>query len=227
MIRMVVFDMAGTTIDEGNVVYKTLQVAMKDHGFDFTLEQVLAEGAGKEKQQAIQSVLKLRQADDVQLSEEIFKHFTILLNEAYGYLDPKPQPNAVELFRILKEQHIFIVLNTGYRSETAWFLVDKLGWRKGQEFDDLITASDVKNCRPHADMILLAMHKFGIQNPLDVVKVGDSITDIEEGKNAGCGLSIGITTGAHSREQLLSANPDFIINNLLEIPAMIKRYDAG
>ena len=53
MIRMVVFDMAGTTVNEDNVVYKTLQQVINNAGYDFTLKQVLAEGAGKEKLQAI------------------------------------------------------------------------------------------------------------------------------------------------------------------------------
>ena len=66
-------------------------------------------------------------------------------------------------------------------------------------------------------MIQLAMNKFNIENPKSVIKVGDSIIDIEEGKNANCGLTIGITTGAHTQQQLLSANPDFIINNLIEL----------
>ena len=57
MIRMVVFDMAGTTVDEDNVVYKTLQSEINKAGFSFSLEQVLAEGAGKEKRQAIKDIL--------------------------------------------------------------------------------------------------------------------------------------------------------------------------
>jgi phosphonatase-like hydrolase len=226
MIRMIIFDMAGTTIDEDNVVYKTLLAAIKDHGYDFTLEEVMAAGAGREKKQAIQSVLKLHEIDDEKISGEIYDHFSILLNEAYHYLKVKPQPNAVDLFRVLRDQHILIVLNTGYRSETAWSLIDKLGWRMGVEFDDLITASDVKNSRPHPDMILLAMHKFAITEPAEVIKVGDSVTDVEEGRNAGCALSIGITTGAHSYEQLLSANPDFIINDLSELTGIIKVYNS-
>ena len=47
MIKMVVFDMAGTTVNENNVVYKTLQKAINEAGYNFTLEKVLAEGAGK------------------------------------------------------------------------------------------------------------------------------------------------------------------------------------
>ena len=49
-IKMVVFDMAGTTVDEDNVVYKTLQEAIVKHSIPVTLEEVLSHGAGKEKQ---------------------------------------------------------------------------------------------------------------------------------------------------------------------------------
>ncbi|RYY37415.1 MAG: HAD family hydrolase, partial [Sphingobacteriaceae bacterium] len=58
----------------------------------------------------------------------------------------------------------------------------------------------------------------------EVIKVGDSIIDIEEGQNAGCALSIGITTGAHTPAQLQSANPDYIIDNLMELLPIIDRY---
>jgi phosphonatase-like hydrolase len=222
MVRMVVFDMAGTTVDEDNVVYKTLQKAINENGLVVSLDQVLEAGAGKEKSQAIKSILKeYLQKEDDKLSDEIYQHFIILLNEAYRYLDVKPQPNAVELFKILRKKNILVVLNTGYNSETAYSLLEKLGWAKGMEFDGLITASDVINNRPEPDMILLAMKRFGIQDAGEVVKLGDSIIDIEEGRNAGCALSIGITTGAHSFEQLQSANPDFIINDLLELVPLI------
>ncbi len=49
---MVVFDMAGTTVNEDNIVYKTLRAAINHAGFEFSLDQVLAQGAGKEKKQA-------------------------------------------------------------------------------------------------------------------------------------------------------------------------------
>jgi phosphonatase-like hydrolase len=220
---MVVFDMAGTTVDENNVVYKTLQKAINENGFNVSLDQVLTAGAGKEKSQAIKSILKeYGQIDDNKLADEIYQHFIILLNEAYRYLDVIPQPNAVELFQILKQKNVLVILNTGYNSETAYSLLDKLGWSKGVEFDGLVTANDVKNNRPDPDMILLAMEKFGIQDASEVIKVGDSIIDIEEGRNAACALNIGITTGAHSFQQLQTAKPDFIISNLLELVPILK-----
>lgn len=225
MIKMVVFDMAGTTVDEDNVVYKTLQRAIADHGYPFTFDEVLAEGAGKEKLQAIKSILSIHQISDDLLSSAIYQHFLILLNEAYTYLDVRPQPNAEEVFQLLKQQKILVILNTGYDAETAQSLVRKLGWKKGITYDDLVSASDVKNGRPYPDMILYAMQNFEIRNPDEVIKIGDSAIDIEEGKNARCALSIGITTGAHSRHQLSMADPDFIISDLLDLPEIIDNYN--
>jgi phosphonatase-like hydrolase len=226
MIGMVVFDMAGTTVNEDNVVYKTLQTALADHGQYFTLDQVLAEGAGKEKAQAIKSILNIRKIQNEHLTDQIYGHFLILLNEAYRYLDVKPMPGAIDLFHLLKQKKIAVILNTGYNSDTAYSLIEKLGWEKDTDYDGLVTASDVKETRPKPDMILLAMERFKIKNAAEVIKVGDSIIDIEEGRNAGCALSIGITTGAHSQQQLSTASPDFIISNLSELPKIIETFDS-
>lgn len=226
MIKMAVFDMAGTTVEEDNVVYKTLQKAINERQYDFTLEQVLAEGAGKEKLQAIRSVLALKGISDETLATDIFGSFMQQLEVAYDVLDVKEQSNASEVFKALKERAIYVVLDTGYNRETAQKLIGKIGWEQGVDFDLLITASDVAQNRPHPEMILLAMQTLGITSGNQVIKVGDSGIDIEEGKNAGCRYSIGITTGAQTRKQLAAADPDFIIDNLLEILEIVDEAAA-
>ena len=125
----------------------------------------------------------------------------------------------------MKERNIKVVLNTGYNRKTAESLIVKLGWEESNQFDLLITASDVDNNRPWPDMILLAMSKLNILDPKKVLKVGDSTVDIQEGQNAECLLSIGITSGAHTREQLREADPDFIINNVSELIGIIDNLD--
>jgi phosphonatase-like hydrolase len=225
---MVVFDMAGTTVNEDNVVYKTLQKSINENGFNFSLDQVMEQGAGREKMQAVRSILDAyAHIEDNELTDRIYRHFIIHLTEAYKNMPVLPQPGVIDLFQILKQENILVVLNTGYNRETAQNLLEKLGWWRGIEFDELISASDVKANRPDPDMIRLAMKKFGIENAKEVIKVGDSIIDIEEGRNAGCRLNIGITTGAHNFKQLQTANPDYIINNLLELSPIILSLTAG
>ncbi|MFT3827416.1 MAG: phosphonatase-like hydrolase [Chitinophagaceae bacterium] len=223
MIKMVVFDMAGTTVNEDNIVYKTVQKAINDEGYDFTLEEVLTAGAGKEKLQAIKSVLALKGIQDDVLAATMFKNFSAQLREAYATYPVTEQPGATTLFHELKKQGIYVVLNTGYDRQTAESLITKIGWEKGRDLDTLVTASDVKENRPSPDMILYAMNELNITDPATVIKVGDSAIDIEEGKNAGCHINIGITTGAQTREQLLAAHPAYVIDNLLEILAIVKK----
>lgn len=223
-IGMIVFDMAGTTVNEDNIVYKTLTKSLNEvGGYNVSLEDVLAHGAGKEKLQAIRSVLKnsLNLVDEA-LSKRVFENFLTSLKLAYETEDIFPGGNAEGLFAILKSKNILRVLNTGYDRNTAEFLLTKLKWSVGIDIDGLITASDVEKNRPEPDMINLAMQKFAIKSPLSVAKIGDSTIDIEEGKNAGCALSIGITTGAHTASQLSSANPDYIINDLMELIAILE-----
>ncbi len=221
MIKMVVFDMAGTTVDEDNVVYKTLRKVINAAGFNFTLEQVLALGAGKEKLMAVKDILASANAVDEVQASVIHAGFTKELETAYNSFELKPQPGAEALFSSLKERGILVVLNTGYSRAIAVSILQKLGWKVWEQIDAIITASDVHRNRPYPDMILLAMQQFGITDAKVVVKVGDSIIDIEEGRNAGCGLSIGITTGAHTQEQLASANPDYILHNLAALLPLI------
>ncbi|XZE52039.1 hypothetical protein SH139x_003717 [Planctomycetaceae bacterium SH139] len=60
MIQLVVFDMAGTTVDEDNMVYMTVRAAINAAGYQFTQEQVQEAGAGKEKSKAIRVVAARR-----------------------------------------------------------------------------------------------------------------------------------------------------------------------
>ena len=222
MIKLVVFDMAGTTVDEDNVVYKTVRAAINAAGYDFTQDQVQEHGAGKEKSQAIRDVLALDGNDH---SEEevatIFSDFKTRLQAAYTNLEVNEQPGASELFAKLHERGIQVVLNTGYDRPTAEGLVDKIGWTIGNEIDGLVTATDVVEGRPGPGMIHKAMELTGVTDSKSVIKVGDSQIDIEEGKNADCGMTFGITTGAQTESQLLLEQPTAVIHALSDLlPAL-------
>lgn len=213
-IEMVVFDMAGTTIDEQNIVYKSLHKAITKFGFDVSLDLVLAVGAGKEKLQAITDILKHLQNKDLQIAALIFDYFKEILDQEYLTADVFPIEGIEVVLEHLKKDGVKIVLNTGYNSHVANTLLEKLNWQKGLQYDALITANDVEQGRPFPDMILKAMQLFGIVDASKVLKAGDSAVDIEEGKNAQCGITIGVLSGAQTRVQLEQAKPDYILDSL-------------
>lgn len=222
MIELVVFDMAGTTVDEDNVVYKTVRQAINAAGYDFSQDQVQAVGAGKEKSQAIRDVLALDGAEhsDTEIAT-IFSDFKVRLKTAYITLDVREQPGASDVFARLRSLGVKVVLNTGYDRATAEGLIAKIGWQIGSDIDGLVTASDVQEGRPGPGMIHKAMELTGVADSLHVAKVGDSQIDIEEGLNAKCGQTFGITTGAQTEEQLLKAGPTAVIQSLSELSSRL------
>jgi len=224
-IQLVVFDMAGTTVDENNVVYKTLRNAVQAQGFNCSLEHVLQVGGGQEKKQAIRDLLSgegVAMANLESMVDTTYQQFTTMLKQAYHELEVKPCPGSESVFAQLREKGIKVALNTGYQKETATSLLQKLGWREGEQIDLVVTASDVPNSRPAPDMILLAMEKLGIDQPEYVVKIGDTAIDVEEGQQAGCGLCFGVLGGAQNREQIARANPDGILEHLSELTEWVE-----
>jgi len=223
-IQCVVFDMAGTTVNEDNIVYKTLQAALNHFNVPVDLNHVLLYGAGKEKFQAIKDIISNSPYTLDETGQlEAFNYFLAQLDIAYLNFDVTPMPGAEQVFAALKQSGIKVVLNTGYNRATAENLLGKLGWAEGQQIDLLVTASDVLHNRPMPDMILYAKDKLSISDTNHMVKIGDSCIDIEEGKNAGCLLNIGITTGAQTEIQLMEAKPDYIVHSLTEMLEILSK----
>jgi phosphonatase-like hydrolase len=219
LIKMAIFDMAGTTVNEGLLVYKSLHKIIAENGFNIKFEDVMRISAGKEKKKAIDEIFF-----DTLISNEtkikIFNQFSEDLEYVYQNMPVKEQFAASEIFKYLRLKNIKVVLNTGYERNQAEKLLELLDWKIGHQIDDLITASDVKVSRPAPDMIFLAMQRNNIDNPNEIAKIGDTTYDIEEGINAGCIYNFGVLTGAHDKDMLESANPFAVINDLNEL----KRY---
>jgi phosphoglycolate phosphatase-like HAD superfamily hydrolase len=85
--------------------------------------------------------------------------------------------------------------------------------------DSHVSAYQVAQGRPYPYMIFKNMEIANVMNVTRVAKAGDSARDIEEGRNAGCGLVIGVLSGADTAEQLLAAGADVVINNVTELGA--------
>ncbi len=222
-MKLVVFDMAGTTVDERNVVYEVMTASLVAAGVEVELEAVVAVGAGQEKRSALARILAAHegQAPDAGRVDRIFRDFERRLDAAYEVLAVKGLPGAEAVFGALRDAGVKVVLNTGYARRVAEGLIARLGWRVGAEIHGLVAADDVGRSRPDPAMIQRAMATFGVTDAREVAKVGDTVADILEGRNAGCGLSIGVTTGAQTREALAAAAPDAIVDRLVDILALV------
>lgn len=230
-IKLCVFDMAGTTVNEDNLVYKTVRDSINqslrsaDHSDkQVNLDLCLEYGAGKEKSKAIYDILNTLEFSDAEiesLTSTAFATFKDSLATAYNQDTLAEFEGMSDLFEQLKNNGRHVVLNTGYDSKTANKILTILGWSVGSQVDALVTADDVDNGRPAPDMIALAMKQFNIEDSQLVLKAGDSGIDIEEGQNAGCGLVVGVLSGAQNEQQLAKYQPDVILNKLTDLHELI------
>lgn len=220
-IKLVVFDLAGTTIYDDGSIALCFQQAMQQFGYTVPVD-VINPLMGYKKPQAIQLMLEKYEPDASKITAElvatIHEQFEQNMIDYYEQL-PVVQalPNAERVMMALQKAGIKVGLNTGFSRAIANVIVDKLGWMYHGLANYLVASNEVPAGRPHPYMIQRMMEQAGISNPKEVIKIGDTEVDVNEGKAAECLYAIAVTTGAFSREQLLPYTPDFILDDLAEL----------
>lgn len=220
--RLVVLDMAGTTVSDDDAVATAFRKAFSMHGFIVSADEVNPL-MGYKKTLAIQKVLESNEmVYNEDLVESIHNDFVDeMVNHYESSLEVKPAPYAEDILIWLKEKGIRVAMNTGFPREVADVIIDRFQWREKKLVDDYIASDEVAYGRPYPYMIERLMESGGILDAREVVKVGDTEVDINEGRNAGCGMVIAITSGAFTRQQLKQYHPDHIIDNLKELQDII------
>lgn len=221
--KLVVFDMAGTTVhDRGNVADAFI-AAFADAGITVERAEV-KKVMGWRKKDAIRILLEKYQPADIN-DETINRIHDAFIHKMIGFYrsdkEIKPLPYAEELFAQLRKEGIRVALNTGFTRAITDTILDRLNWQTGQQVDFVIASDEVDEGRPSPSMIRAIMKALSIDDPASVVKLGDTEVDVQEGRNAGCGLVVSVTTGAYTREQLETYHPDHIIDSLSQLSSLI------
>lgn len=132
----------------------------------------------------------------------------------------KPMADAEDIFFFLKEKGTKVAVNTGFSKVIAATILGRFKWLERGLVDDYIASDEVAEGRPFPNMIDALKKRLLINAEDKVMKVGDTVVDILEGKNARCDYVISVTTGACSREELLQHGPTHIVDSLSQIPAL-------
>jgi len=206
-IEMVVFDMAGTTVQDNSEVEKCFFEAINNSGLKASHAEINAMmGWSKIKvfETLWQKQLKNESESIInQQIEKTYLNFKTILENHYLTNPVFPTVGAMEVFEFLKNKNIKIALTTGFYRQVTDIILQRLGWYKNSEIIDCSIASDeVAAGRPAPFMVFKAMELCGISDVRTVIKIGDTPSDLGEGKNAGCKYTYGITNGTHSYEQL-------------------------
>lgn len=227
-IRLVVFDIAGTTVKDPGKVVATVIVAMHQFGYTQVSEEAVRPLMGYPKPLAIQMLLEKYEADPFRITpalvNQIHQDFVRQLIRFYE-TDPEfaAFPGVEATFQVLQEKGIRIALDTGFSKDITDTIMERLQWRTRGLVNEVVSSDEVPVGRPAPHMIRKIMKAVNIADPQEVVKVGDTEADVKEGRNAGCKYVVAITTGAFKREQLLPSGPTHIIDDISELLPILEQ----
>ncbi|TNF43716.1 MAG: HAD family hydrolase [Cytophagales bacterium] len=231
-IKLAVFDMAGTTIHDENSVAKSFQKALNQHGYPSVTLQEANEKMGYSKPQAIRELLEIHEPDPEKITEELI--MTIHDSFVQGMLDfyaedpsVRPVEDAEAVFEALHGMGILVALDTGFSRDITDLILKRVGWDNGNLVDATAASDEVEKGRPYPHMIQKIMSELGINDPKSVIKIGDTEVDVNEGHNAGCLMSIGLTSGVFSEAELIPHRPTHLVASLSEVLEIVKAYELA
>ena len=214
---LVIFDMAGTTVEDRGQVPTAFAEALAANNITITADEI-ARVRGTSKRQAIRNLLPPAEAEQ---ADRIYREFGAKLTNAYAKGGVRCVPGADDVIRDLRTRAIKVALTTGFDRDIVNLLLSTLGWTR-DTVDAVVCGDDVPNGRPAPDMIRLAMHLTGVAAPSQVANVGDTTMDLESAARAGVRWNIGVLSGAHSRDALERAPHTHIIESVAGILEVLR-----
>ncbi|MFF8564716.1 phosphonatase-like hydrolase [Streptomyces albidoflavus] len=225
--RLVVLDMAGTTVADGGLVEEAFSAAAARLG----VEPGTAEHAAHlDHVRATMGESKISVFRHLFGDAERARLANTAFEEAYaarvGEGRVTALPGAREAIEELRSAGRTTVLTTGFARVTQDAILDALGWRELVELT-LCPADAGGRGRPYPDMVLAAFLRTGaVDDVRQVAVAGDTSYDMLSGVRAGAGVVAGVLTGAHGREQLAGHGATHVLGSVAELPGLLAGAEA-
>jgi phosphoglycolate phosphatase len=117
-----------------------------------------------------------------------------------------PFPGMKEILMELTKEHILCITTSNKTSVVEKFLA----YNKVSYFDTIL-GSDIHTSKIEKIKMIKKIH-----SSTSYVFIGDTIGDILEGKQANV-ITIGVTWGWHSKEELQKSKPDYLIDSVSQL----------
>lgn len=219
--RLAVFDLAGTTVVDHGEVPAAFRQTLYSRGIELTPQQLL-NIRGASKKEAIRNIMLENGRDEISIAST-YAEFLLRLAKLFQQNGIAEIPGTSAAFEFLQAQGIKVALNTGFDRSIVSLLLSGLPWDQ-RKLAAIISGDDVEHGRPAPDMIQLAMQRCSIENPREVIVIGDTVLDMQAGANAAAGLNIAVLSGAHTKEQLQTSPYHLMIDGIAAIPEQFASF---
>lgn len=221
-VKAVILDWAGTTMDYGCWAPAVVFIKVyRNQGVDITIEQA-REPMGVHKKVHIRRISQILAVaalweevhgrpcteDDIEKMFEEFVPLQLACLADYAELIPGTL-EAIEKFR---RRGLKIGSTTGYTGEMMELLLAEAG-KRGYVPDSTVCATDVPAGRPAPWMCLQNALNLQVYPLEAIVKIGDTLADVDEGLNAGMwtiGLAMTGNEIGLNEQEIAKADPKMI-----------------
>lgn len=216
MIELAVLDIAGTTVEEHQAVYRALTDAVAAAGAHPSTSDI-EQWMGADKHEAIAALL-----GGVGDPAEVYADFRRRLAAAYAEQPPTPLPGVPEALAKLRAGGVRVALSTGFDRDVTSDLLSVLGWDE-TVIDAVVCVDDVAAGRPAPYLIFRAMEATGIRDVRRVLVAGDTVRDLQAGCNAGVAAVVGVLSGGQDAATLGAERHTHILPSVADLPSLISR----
>jgi phosphonatase-like hydrolase len=215
--ELFVFDMIGTTVEPSDAIPQAFRSALSTAGLQLS-DQEISAVRGKSKREAIAELLASHfEQDEAALQQDpVYAAFQRGLTEHYRSGAVRPIEGATEAFEWCRSVDAKIALTTGFDKNVADLLIGSLGW--AGKIDTLVCNDDVATGRPAPFLIHEAMQRTNVDSASAVASIGDTVSDLQAGANAGIRWNFGVLTGAHDRSGLSGVDGAIILKSVAKLP---------
>ncbi len=256
-LKAVVLDWAGTTVDYGCMApVATFMQAFEETGVPITVAEARAP-MGMPKWQHIQAITRDeavaarwaavhgKRPDDSDVDTLYQRFLPLQVQTVEQHSDMIP--GVIETIAALRGRGMAIASTTGYPREVM-DVVLRVAKEQGYEPDATVCAGDTPAGRPGPFMALQALIKLSISPVEAVVKIGDTVVDIEEGLNGGMwsvgvsvtGNEVGLSAGEYAAlpvdkqrrlaavatERLAAAGAHYVVDSLGDVLPVLDLIEA-
>jgi len=220
-IELVVFDMAGTTVQDAGLVEQSFLAADTHAGLSRTDEDrrrmldYVAETMGQSKIVVFRHLAHGNEEQAQAANKEFERTYAALVEDGQC----SAVPGAADLFADLRSRGVKVALTTGFAHDTQVAILDALGW--GDVADVVLCPGPGVRGRPHPDMPLTALLRTQTSSVDEMVVVGDTASDVTSGLRAGARAVVGVLTGAHDATRLRDAGATHVLDSVADLPALL------
>lgn len=202
-VKLVIFDNDMTIIDSSDAITTGMNALAKDKGLKPVTKDEVKRGIGLPILEAFNDLWGKSDSSWIDIYRQRIAKLELNLIKLYH--------DTIPTLTELKSKGLKLAVASNRQNPRE--VLEKV--KLIQYFDDVIGLCDLVAPKPSPEMLNVLMQRLCV-NPDETVYVGDSIIDMKTAVSAGV-RGIGVTTGNHNSDEIISAGAWKSINNLWEL----------